>query len=83
MSIPAGQPSTTSKDFAMKVCHFWRHVGPQLREKPKEQPRARLPAEPPVPPPAAPARVPATDAPFQLGEHKRVVKHADFLQCLD
>eukprot|EP00971_Amphidinium_carterae_P197857 3926506-Amphidinium_carterae.1 len=29
------------------------------------------------------ALVPATDAPFQLGEHKLVVKHADFLQCLD
>eukprot|EP00971_Amphidinium_carterae_P031044 611017-Amphidinium_carterae.1 len=66
----------------MKVYHFWRLVGPMLCERP-EEPRAKLPAEPPVPPPAVPARVPATDAPFQLGEHKRVVKHADFLQCLD
>eukprot|EP00971_Amphidinium_carterae_P106551 2110488-Amphidinium_carterae.1 len=24
-----------------------------------------------------------TDAPFQLGEHQHVVKHASFLQCLD
>eukprot|EP00971_Amphidinium_carterae_P127810 2531856-Amphidinium_carterae.1 len=61
----------------MKVYHFWRLVGPQLRV------RARLPAEPSVPRPAAPVRVPATDAPFQLGDRKRVEKHADFLQCLD
>eukprot|EP00971_Amphidinium_carterae_P333117 6467657-Amphidinium_carterae.1 len=27
--------------------------------------------------------MPATGVPFQLGEHQRVVKHADFLQCLD
>eukprot|EP00971_Amphidinium_carterae_P177829 3526932-Amphidinium_carterae.1 len=72
------------EDFAMKVYHFWRLVGPQHRERPDKQPRARLAAEPPVPPPAAPAaRVPAADAPFQLGEHQRVVKHADFLQSLD
>eukprot|EP00971_Amphidinium_carterae_P171101 3391005-Amphidinium_carterae.2 len=69
----------------MKVYHLYKLVGLQLRERPEEQPRAKLPAEPPapIPPPAAPARAPATDAPFQLGEHKRVVKHADFLQCLD
>eukprot|EP00971_Amphidinium_carterae_P257363 5109172-Amphidinium_carterae.1 len=67
----------------MKVYHFWRLVGPQLRERPEEQPRAKLPAEPLVPPPAAPAKVPDTDAPFQLGEHKHVVKHAAFLQRLD
>eukprot|EP00971_Amphidinium_carterae_P335325 6471129-Amphidinium_carterae.1 len=73
----------TWQDFAIKVYRFWRLVGPQLRERPEEQPRARLPAEPPFSPPAAPTGVPATDAPFQLGEHKRVVKHADFLQCLD
>eukprot|EP00971_Amphidinium_carterae_P346812 6488512-Amphidinium_carterae.1 len=71
------------QDFAMKVCRFWRLVGPQLQDRPEEQPRAKLPAEPPVPLPAAPARVPATNAPCQFGEHKRVVKHADFLQCLD
>eukprot|EP00971_Amphidinium_carterae_P316617 6293720-Amphidinium_carterae.4 len=28
----------TWRDFAMKVYHFWRLVGPQLRERPKEQP---------------------------------------------
>eukprot|EP00971_Amphidinium_carterae_P021974 433399-Amphidinium_carterae.1 len=67
----------------MKVYHFWRLVGPQLRERPEEQPRARLPAEPPVPRPAAPVGVPAIDAPFQFGEHHRVMKHVDFLQCLD
>eukprot|EP00971_Amphidinium_carterae_P291453 5786107-Amphidinium_carterae.2 len=60
----------------MKAYHFWRLVGPQLRERPEEQPRARLPAEPPVPTPVAPAQVLASDAPFQLGEHQRVVKHA-------
>eukprot|EP00971_Amphidinium_carterae_P128296 2541847-Amphidinium_carterae.1 len=67
----------------MKVYNVWRLVGPQLRERPKEQPRVKLPADPPVPPLAAPARFPDTDAPFQLGEHLRVVKHASFLQCLD
>eukprot|EP00971_Amphidinium_carterae_P334907 6470453-Amphidinium_carterae.1 len=67
----------------MKVYHFWRLVGPQLRERPEEQPRVKLPAETPVPPPAAPARVPDTEAPFQLGERQHVVKHANFLQCLD
>eukprot|EP00971_Amphidinium_carterae_P047818 941628-Amphidinium_carterae.1 len=62
MSNPVGQPPTTYKvtnrltysltqDFAMKVYHFWRLVGPQLRERPEEQPRDKLPAEPPVPPP--------------------------------
>eukprot|EP00971_Amphidinium_carterae_P304717 6055269-Amphidinium_carterae.1 len=61
----------------MKVYHFWRLVGPQLRDRPEE-----LPAEPPAPPVVTP-RVPDTDAPFQLGEHQRVVKHASFLQCLD
>eukprot|EP00971_Amphidinium_carterae_P177374 3517840-Amphidinium_carterae.1 len=49
----------------------------------EKQRSSRLPVEPPVPLPAAPARVPATDAPFQLGEHQLVVKHDDFLQCLD
>eukprot|EP00971_Amphidinium_carterae_P072386 1431947-Amphidinium_carterae.1 len=73
----------TWQDLAMKVHHFRRLVGPQLHERPEEQPIAKLPAEPPIPLPAIPARVPATDAPFQLGEHQRVVKHADFLQCLD
>eukprot|EP00971_Amphidinium_carterae_P202484 4017731-Amphidinium_carterae.1 len=71
------------QDFAMKVYHFWRLVGPQLRDRPEEQPRVKLPTEPPAPPPAASARVPDTDAPFQLGQHRRVVKHASFLQCLD
>eukprot|EP00971_Amphidinium_carterae_P157806 3128187-Amphidinium_carterae.1 len=47
--------------------------GPEPTYRPKTQ----------SPFPAAPARVPATDAPFQLAKHKRVVKHADFLQCLD
>eukprot|EP00971_Amphidinium_carterae_P267604 5308595-Amphidinium_carterae.1 len=67
----------------MKVYHFLRLLGPQLRDRPEEQPRVKLPAEPPAPPPAAPSRVPDADAPFQLGEHQRVVKHASFLQCLD
>eukprot|EP00971_Amphidinium_carterae_P078880 1560643-Amphidinium_carterae.2 len=58
-------------------------VGPQLHERPEEQPRVKLQAELPVPPPVAPAKVPTTDAPSQLGEHKRAVKHATFLQCLD
>eukprot|EP00971_Amphidinium_carterae_P031043 611015-Amphidinium_carterae.1 len=65
----------------MKVYHFWRLVGSQLHDRPEEQPRVKLPTEP-LAPPAAPVRVP-TDAPFQLGEHQRVVKHASFLQCLD
>eukprot|EP00971_Amphidinium_carterae_P268904 5334857-Amphidinium_carterae.5 len=73
----------TWEDFAMKVYHFWRLVGPQLREQPEEQPRARFPAELAAPPPAAPAVVPASDAPFQLQKHQRVVKHAAFLQCQD
>eukprot|EP00971_Amphidinium_carterae_P178785 3546293-Amphidinium_carterae.1 len=73
----------TWQDFAMKVYHFWRLVGPQLRDRPEEQPRVKLRANPPVPAPAAPARAPDTDAPFQLGEHLRVVKHANLLQCLD
>eukprot|EP00971_Amphidinium_carterae_P220165 4370753-Amphidinium_carterae.2 len=64
------------QDFAMKVYHLWRLVGPQLRERPEEQPRVKLPAEPLAPPPVAPAREPDTDAPFQLGAHQRVVKHA-------
>eukprot|EP00971_Amphidinium_carterae_P297970 5920867-Amphidinium_carterae.1 len=71
------------QDFAMKVYHFWTPVLPQLRERPEEQRRVKLPIDPPVPPPAAPARVSDTDAPFQLGKHQRVVKHANFLQCLD
>eukprot|EP00971_Amphidinium_carterae_P193672 3842890-Amphidinium_carterae.1 len=71
------------QDFAMKVYHFWRLVGPQLCERPEEQPRVKLLAEPLAPPLAALARVPDTDGAFQLGEHERVVKHASFLQCLD
>eukprot|EP00971_Amphidinium_carterae_P102346 2026227-Amphidinium_carterae.4 len=34
--------------FAMKVCHFWRLVGPQLRDRPEEQTCVKLPT------PAAP-----------------------------
>eukprot|EP00971_Amphidinium_carterae_P043293 851777-Amphidinium_carterae.1 len=79
--------SITVDDVHGRLCdegvHFWRLVGPQRRERREKQRRARLPAEPPVTPPVAPARVPDTDAPFQLGEHQRVVKHADFIQCLD
>eukprot|EP00971_Amphidinium_carterae_P348996 6490784-Amphidinium_carterae.2 len=75
--------SLSWQDFAMKVYHIWRLVGPQLRDRPKEQPRVKLPTEPSAPPPAAPARVPDTDAPFQLGQHQRAVKHGRFLQCLD
>eukprot|EP00971_Amphidinium_carterae_P013871 273298-Amphidinium_carterae.1 len=33
-------------DFANKVFHFWRLVGPQLRERPEAEPRVRLPREP-------------------------------------
>eukprot|EP00971_Amphidinium_carterae_P145912 2892046-Amphidinium_carterae.3 len=56
----------TWADFATKVYHFWRLVGPQLRERPEEEPRARLPAEPAVEPPAAPRRVQdLSEAPFQ------------------
>eukprot|EP00971_Amphidinium_carterae_P220238 4372253-Amphidinium_carterae.1 len=32
----------TWQDFAMKVYHFWRLVGPQLRERPEEQPSVKL-----------------------------------------
>eukprot|EP00971_Amphidinium_carterae_P139426 2762960-Amphidinium_carterae.1 len=35
------------QDFAMKVYHFWRLVGPQLRDRPEEQPRIKLLADPP------------------------------------
>eukprot|EP00971_Amphidinium_carterae_P181289 3596469-Amphidinium_carterae.1 len=70
----------------MKVYHFWRLVGPQLRERPEEQPRVKLPAEPNHQ--SLPLLLQSgcqidTDVPFQLGEHQRVVKHASFLQCLD
>eukprot|EP00971_Amphidinium_carterae_P027766 547481-Amphidinium_carterae.1 len=70
----------TWQDFAMKVYNFWRLVGPQLCDRPKEQPRVKLPTEPLAPPPVAPVRVPETDAPFQLGEHQRVVKQAGDLR---
>eukprot|EP00971_Amphidinium_carterae_P041829 821958-Amphidinium_carterae.1 len=32
-------------DFANEVFHFWRLVGPHLREKPDEEPRVKLPRE--------------------------------------
>eukprot|EP00971_Amphidinium_carterae_P003232 63736-Amphidinium_carterae.1 len=35
-------------DFANKVYHFWRLVGPQLRERPDTEPRVRLQAKAPV-----------------------------------
>eukprot|EP00971_Amphidinium_carterae_P253770 5037781-Amphidinium_carterae.4 len=74
----------TWADFANEVCHFWRQVGPQLRERPEAEPRARLQAEPAVKPPAAQQSAqPLSGAPFQLGAHQRVVKHEAFLQCLD
>eukprot|EP00971_Amphidinium_carterae_P267236 5301162-Amphidinium_carterae.2 len=67
-------------DFANKVFHFWRLVGPRLRD----EPRIRLPREPVVEEPENPLRgMVFPEAPFQLGQHLRVVRHADFLQCLD
>eukprot|EP00971_Amphidinium_carterae_P329168 6461467-Amphidinium_carterae.1 len=71
-------------DFANKVFHFWRLVGPKLRERPDEEPRIRLPREPVLEPPEVPLHgMVFPEAPFQLGQHLRVVRHADFLQCLD
>eukprot|EP00971_Amphidinium_carterae_P094366 1868292-Amphidinium_carterae.1 len=59
----------------MKV---YRWLDPSLENDQKSNPEPKTQS-----PLAAPARVPVTDAPFRLGEHKRVVKHADFLQRLD
>eukprot|EP00971_Amphidinium_carterae_P282607 5610447-Amphidinium_carterae.1 len=33
-------------DFANNVFHFWRLVGPRLRERPDDEPRVKLPREP-------------------------------------
>eukprot|EP00971_Amphidinium_carterae_P002796 55086-Amphidinium_carterae.2 len=60
-------------DFATKVYHFWRLVGPQLRERPEEEPRARLQAELAVAARAEPAtEYDLTEAPFsrQTGKVK-------------
>eukprot|EP00971_Amphidinium_carterae_P285532 5669210-Amphidinium_carterae.1 len=74
----------TWADLAMKMYHFWRLVGPQLRERPEDEPRARFPAELAIKPPATqPSVQDLSDAPIQLGAHQRVVKHEAFLQCLD
>eukprot|EP00971_Amphidinium_carterae_P330180 6463058-Amphidinium_carterae.1 len=43
-----------------------------------------MPREPVVEPPEVPLRgMVFPEAPFQLGQHLRVVRHADFLQCLN
>eukprot|EP00971_Amphidinium_carterae_P330822 6464056-Amphidinium_carterae.1 len=70
-------------DFANKVFHFWRLVGPQLRERPEGEPRVRLPREPAEEEPEVPVRgMVYPEAPFRLANHLRVVRHEDFLQCL-
>eukprot|EP00971_Amphidinium_carterae_P199405 3957473-Amphidinium_carterae.1 len=43
-------------DFANRVFHFWRLVGPKLRDKPDAKPRIWLPREPVVEPPEVPLR---------------------------
>eukprot|EP00971_Amphidinium_carterae_P265628 5269884-Amphidinium_carterae.1 len=69
--------STTSwvywADFANKVFHFWRLVGPLLRERLDTAPRVRLPPELPE----------VTRAPFLVGHHHSIVRHATYLQRLD
>eukprot|EP00971_Amphidinium_carterae_P261832 5193914-Amphidinium_carterae.1 len=57
-----------------KVYHLWRLVRPH-REHPDDELRARLPAEPAVAASAVPVSEQAlSEAPFQLGPHKRVVR---------
>eukprot|EP00971_Amphidinium_carterae_P118267 2342994-Amphidinium_carterae.1 len=59
-------------DFANKVFHFWRLVGPNLRERPDEGPRARLPRQPAEEEPEVPVRgMVYPEAPFRLGPHLR------------
>eukprot|EP00971_Amphidinium_carterae_P044488 874893-Amphidinium_carterae.3 len=66
-------------DFVNKVHHFWRLVGPQLRERPDDEPRTRLPAEPAVEAPAVSGtEQDLSEAPFQVGTHPRVVRHEAF-----
>eukprot|EP00971_Amphidinium_carterae_P295820 5875040-Amphidinium_carterae.1 len=69
--------------LTIEVFHFWRLVGPQLRERPEAEPRVRLPREPAENVPEVPVRgMVYPEAPFRLGPHLRVVRHEDFLQCL-
>eukprot|EP00971_Amphidinium_carterae_P206189 4091751-Amphidinium_carterae.1 len=59
-------------DFANKVFHFWRLVGPRLRERPEEEPRVKLPRQPAEVEPEVPVRgMVYPEAPFQLGQHLR------------
>eukprot|EP00971_Amphidinium_carterae_P187621 3723867-Amphidinium_carterae.1 len=70
--------------FANKVFHFWRLVGPQLRERPETEPRVRLPKQPADEELEVPIRgMVYPEAPFRLGPHLRVVRREDFLQCLN
>eukprot|EP00971_Amphidinium_carterae_P119659 2370693-Amphidinium_carterae.1 len=68
-------------DFANRVYHFWRLVGPQLRERPDNEPRVRLPAEEVMETPAVgPKGMVFPEAPFQIGPDQRVVRRAAMSQ---
>eukprot|EP00971_Amphidinium_carterae_P228177 4526207-Amphidinium_carterae.1 len=66
-------------DFANKVFHFWRLVGPRLRERPDEEPRIRLPKEQVAEEPEVPLRgMVFPEAPFHwtsssCGETRRLL----------
>eukprot|EP00971_Amphidinium_carterae_P342468 6481773-Amphidinium_carterae.1 len=54
--------------FANKVFHFWRLVGPSLRERPDDEPRVKLPRQPAAEEPEVPVRgMVYPEAPFITG----------------
>eukprot|EP00971_Amphidinium_carterae_P196069 3890536-Amphidinium_carterae.1 len=81
------QPKGRNRDLELtvkNVFHFWRLVGPNLRERPDDEPRVRLPRHPAEEDPEVPVRgMVYPEAQFRLGSHLRVVRHEDFLQCLE
>eukprot|EP00971_Amphidinium_carterae_P135592 2686480-Amphidinium_carterae.1 len=60
-------------------------MGPRLREQPDSEPRVRLAAEALAEDPTYTGIVGIVypEAPFQLGLHLHVVRHAAFLHCLE
>eukprot|EP00971_Amphidinium_carterae_P222973 4424390-Amphidinium_carterae.4 len=71
------------EDFVKEVFHFWRLVGPRLRERPDSE-RVRLPpVVPAVAPDAGIIGMVFPEAPFVFGPHQRAVHHAAYLHCFD
>eukprot|EP00971_Amphidinium_carterae_P328060 6459755-Amphidinium_carterae.2 len=62
---------TSWADFAKKVYHVWRLVGPQLRERPYSEPRVKLQANAFAEEPADTGIIGMffPETPFQLGPH--------------